>query len=93
MSQMQVFGFINEADGGSLTQSFLVTARLCGKVMFSYCLRVCVSVTFECLNIETSFLVWWYILTISRSGFSTKVIGPRSRSLLKIDYFDKILLL
>ena len=48
------------------------------------CLSVCESVwaiTFECLDIETSFLVWWYILTISRSSVSIKTIGSRSRSL------------
>ena len=40
------------------------------------CLSVCVSVwaiTFECLNIETSFLVSRYILTTSRSRLSIKV--------------------
>ena len=40
--------------------------------MFSYCVCVCVcvsvqAITFECLDVETSFLVWWDILTISRS--------------------------
>ena len=47
-------------------------------------LSVCVSVqaiTFEYLDIESSFLVWWDTLTISRSGLSIKVIGSRSRSL------------
>ena len=54
----------------------------------SVCLSVCVSVcvcvslqaiTFE-VDIETLILVWWYILTISRSSLSIKVIGSRSRS-------------
>ena len=39
---------------------------------------VCLSVqalTFECLDIETSFLVWWDILTISRLSSGNKVIG------------------
>ena len=52
--------------------------------ILSVCLCVCLSIqaiTFECLDIETLFLVW-YILTISRSSLSTKVIGLRSRSLL-----------
>ena len=52
--------------------------------MFSYCLSVCVSgqaITFEYLDIESSFLVWWDTLTISRSSLSIKVIGSRSRSL------------
>ena len=58
-----------------------------GNVFGHVCLSVCVSVflsvqaiTFEPLNIETSFLVCRYILTISRSSLSIKVIGSRSRS-------------
>ena len=42
------------------------------------CVCVCVSVravTFEQVDIETSFLVWCYILTISRSSLSIKVTG------------------
>ena len=61
-------------------------------VYLSVC--VCVSVflsvqaiTFEPLNIETSFLVCRYILTISRSSLSIKVIGSRSRSYEKNDNF------
>ena len=45
-----------------------------------FILSVCVSVwaiTFKFLTIETSFLVCWYILTISRSSLSTKAIGSR----------------
>ena len=38
------------------------------------------AITFEPLDIETSFLVCMYILTISRSTLSIKVIGSRSRS-------------
>ena len=56
-------------------------------VCVSVCLCVCVSVflsvqaiTFEPLNIETSFLVCRYIVAISRSSLSIKVIGYRSRS-------------
>ena len=64
-------------------------------IMFSSCLCVCVcvyvcvcvsvclsvwAITFEWVDIETSFLVWCYILTISRSSLSIKVIGLRSRS-------------
>ena len=55
----------------------------------SVCLSVCVSVqtiTFESLHIWTSFLVFRYILTISRSSLSIKVIGSRSRSCAKNDY-------
>ena len=52
-----------------------------GNVFSHVCLSVCLSVqaiTFESLNIETSFLVCRYILTISRSSLSIKVIGSRS---------------
>ena len=55
--------------------------------VMSVCMSVCVSVflsvqaiTFELLDIETSFLVCRYILTISRSGLSIKVIGSKSKS-------------
>ena len=47
------------------------------------CLSVCLSVqaiTFELLQLGTSFLVYRYILTPSRSSLSIKVIGSRSRS-------------
>ena len=53
------------------------------------CVSVCLSVqtiTFEPLHIGTSFLAWRYILTISRSSLSIKVIGSRSRSYAKNDY-------
>ena len=46
------------------------------------CVSVCLSVwaiTSEFIEIDTLFLIWWNILTISRSGLSTKVIGSRSR--------------
>ena len=58
-----------------------------GHVCLCVCVSVCVSVflsvqaiTFESLDIETSFLVCRYILTISRSSLSIKVMGSRSRS-------------
>ena len=38
------------------------------------------AITFEAVDIETSFLVWCYILTISKSSLNIKVIGSRSRS-------------
>ena len=53
-----------------------------GRVCLCVCLSVCPpvqTVTFEPLDIETSFLVCRYILTISRSSLSIKVIGSRSR--------------
>ena len=46
---------------------YIFTTRICGKVMLSYCLCICVclcvclsvqAITFECLGIETSLLVW-----------------------------------
>ena len=52
-------------------------------------------ITFEPLDIETSFLVCRYILTISRSSLSIKVIGSRSRSYKKNDnftYFNLLIL-
>ena len=69
----------------SILLCFVITTSICGKVMFSYCVCLCVSVqaiTFECLDIETLCLVWWYTLTISRSSLNSKVIGSRSRSFL-----------
>ena len=60
----------------------------------SVCLSVYLSVflsvqamTFELLHKETSFLVCWYVFTISRSSLSIKVIGSRSRSYDKNDSF------
>ena len=56
-----------------------------GRKCFQSCLCVCLSVflsvqviTLEPLDIETSFLVCRYMLTISRSSLSIKVIGSRS---------------
>ena len=60
-----------------------VSLSVCPSVCVSVCLCVCVTVqaiTFEGVDIETSFLVWCYILTISRSSLSIKVIGSRSSS-------------
>ena len=62
------------------------------------CLSVFLSVQaimFESLDIETSFLVYRYILTISRSSLSIKVIGLRSRSYEKnyhFTYFNLLVL-
>ena len=71
-----------------------------GNVFGHVCLSVCLSVfmsvwaiTFEPLHIETSFLVYRYILTISRSSLSIKVIGSRSRSYEKNDNFTYLNLL
>ena len=72
--------------------TMMITSRVSGRgnvfvvsVCLCICLSVCLSVsvraiTFEPVDIETSFLVWWYILTISRSSLSIKVIRSRSRS-------------
>ena len=63
-----------------------------GHVCLSVCVCLCVclcfcqavqAITFESLNIETSFLVCRYILTISRSSLSIKVIQSGSRSFEK----------
>ena len=50
--------------------------------MFLYILSVCIcvslsvqAVTFECLDLVTSLLAWWYIMPLSRSGLNIKVIG------------------
>ena len=72
---------------------FVVSVCVCVSVCLSVCVFVCVCVcvfvsvcvsvqpiTFEPVDIETSFLVWWYILTISRSSLSINVIETRSRS-------------
>ena len=66
---------------------------LVGNVFHRVCLFICPSVclsvqtiTFEPLHIGTSFMVWRYILTISRSSLSIKVIGSSSRSCAKNDY-------
>ena len=61
-------------------------------VCVSACVCACVflsvqAITFEPLYIETSFLVYRYILTISRSSVSIKAIGSRSRS-----YFNLLIL-
>ena len=71
-----------------------VFGHVCLSVYLCVCLSVCLSVflsvqaiTFEPLDIETSFLVCRYILTISRSSLSIKVIWSRSRSYEKTDEF------
>ena len=54
-----------------------------------FTLSVCLSVqaiTFECLDKETSFLVWQDILKISRSSLSTKVIEEGQGHFGKIYY-------
>ena len=61
-----------------------------GYVCLCFCLSVFLSVqaiTFEPLYIETSFLAYKYILTISRSSVSIKVIGSRPWS-----YFNLLIL-
>ena len=67
----------------SLGDTFFSPTAYVVEAMFSSCLCVSVSVlsiTCEWVDIETSFLVWYYILTICRSSLSIKVIGLRSRS-------------
>ena len=85
--------------------TYIFTIHVCGQVMFSVvsvCLSACLSVyisvqaiTFEPLHIDTSFLVYRYITTISRSYLTIKVIGLRSRSYEKNDnftYFNMLIL-
>ena len=60
-----------------------VHLSVCLSVYLSVCLSVYLSVqaiTFEPLKVKASFLVHTYLLTISRSSLSIKVIGSRSRS-------------
>ena len=64
---------------------FIVSLCLCVCACVYRCVCACVSVclsvwviTFEAVDIETSFLVWYYILIIPRSNLSIKVIGSRS---------------
>ena len=79
-----------------------VFGGVCLSVCLSVCPSVCVSVslsvqtvTFEPFHIGTSFLAWMYILTISRSSLSIKVIGSMSRSCAKkllFAYFNLLFL-
>ena len=67
-------------------------------LVMSVCLSVCLSVkaiTFEPLDIETSFLVCRYILTISRSSLSTWSLGQGQCHISKNDsftYFNLLIL-
>ena len=63
-----------------------------GNVFSPVCLSV-QAITFEPFHIVTSFLAWRYVLTISRSSLSIKVI--RSRSCTKnycFTYFNLLFL-
>ena len=56
----------------------------------SVCLSVFMSfqaITFEPLDIETSFLVYRYILTIPMSSLSSRSLGPGQGDMRKNDYF------
>ena len=69
---------------------------VCLFVCLSVCLCVCLSVqaiTFEPLELGSSFSAYRYILTISRLSLSIKVTGSRSRSNENMTYFIKLLLL
>ena len=90
-SEWVMYPFLSvAANANTLCEWTFITSRVCGRgnvfvVSVCVCLSVCLSVwavTFEAFDIETSFLVWWYILTISRLSLSIKVIGSRSRSSL-----------
>ena len=67
---------------------------LCVCLSVCLCLSVCVSVyvsvqatTFKPLKLGTLYWVYRYILTISRSSLSIKVIRSRSRSNEKLAYY------
>ena len=76
---------------------FLVVS-VCLSVCMAVCLSVFLSVQaiiFEPLDIETSFWVCRYILTISRSNLSIKVIGQGQGHMRKNDkftYFNLLIL-
>ena len=91
MSNIRVSGFngllVVQIGSMLVTYRFVFTSCVCGRgnvfvvsVSVSVSVCVCSAITFEQVDIETSFLVWWYILTISRSSLSIKVTGSRSRS-------------
>ena len=75
---------------------------VCVCVCLSVCLSVCVSVRlsvqaiiFELLDIETSFLVCRYILTISRSSLVSRSLGQGQGHMRKNDdftYFNLLIL-
>ena len=73
---------------------------VCLSACLSLCLCVCLyvflsvqAITFEPLDIETSFFVCRYILTISSSSLSIKFIGWMSTSYKKNDHFTYFMLL
>ena len=58
-------------EGNVFILSVCVSVSLC--VCVCVCLCVCLSIraiTSECLDIQTSIFVWWYILTISTSSLN-----------------------
>ena len=88
-------------------QVLFSVVSVCLSVCLSVCVSVCVSVcpsvcpyfqtiTFESLDIETLFLVCRYILTISRSSLSIKVIGSLGQGHMRkndnFTYFNFLIL-
>ena len=81
----------NDDPNKNLWKSKIFTSRVyCKGNIFIVCVCVCVHLL-VCLCMclfrlnfwsgwHRNFLVWWYILTISRSSLTTKVIGSRSMS-------------
>jgi len=72
-------------------QIFIITTRECGLVMrlvASVCVSVCIALSFESLDLESSFLVCRYIFKMVRSSSFIKVIrsrqGQRSKTCLCI---------
>ena len=56
---------------------------VCVSLSVCVCVFVCLGLTFEPVDIETSFLVWWYIVTTSMSSLSIKVIGSSQGHLIE----------
>ena len=66
-----------------------IFGRVCLSVFVYVCLSVWLSIkaiTYEPFHIGTLFLVWRYILTISSSSLSIKVIGSRLRPYVRNSY-------
>ena len=58
-SNCKCLTFYRQVGDGSLTERYS-----CSKY-FAFIHRIVHALTFEAVDIETSFLVWWYLLTIS----------------------------
>ena len=73
--------------GNNFSRAFL---SVCVCVCLSVCVSVCLSVptmTLELLKLGTSFLVYSYILTISRSSLSIKSLGQGPGQMKNLHFF------